>query len=63
MPRKASLVRMRSWINNKRPILISVIASDVEMCRSTPHQLCQNPFLLNQARVSEPEVEPKTLSV
>jgi len=41
----------------------SEIARDVEMCRSTPPQLCLNPFLLNQARVSEPEAEHKTQSV
>jgi len=43
----------------------SVIASDVERCRSTLPQLCLNPFLLNQleARVSEPEAEHNTQSV
>jgi len=41
----------------------SVIASDVEKCRSTLPQLCLHPFLLNQARVSEPEAEHKTQSV
>jgi len=38
----------------------SVIASDVEICRSTPQsppQLCLNPCLLNQDRVSEPQTE------
>jgi len=39
----------------------SVIASDVEMCRSTLPQLCPN--LLNRARVSEPEARHKTLSI
>jgi len=41
----------------------SVIVSDLEKCRSTLPQLCLNPFLLNQARVSEPEAEHKTQSV
>jgi len=40
-----------------------VIASDVQMCRSTPPQLCPNQCLLNRARVSEPDAEHKTLSV
>ena len=41
----------------------SVIASDVEMCRSTPPQLCLNPCLLNRVRVSKPQAEHKTMSV
>jgi len=41
----------------------SVIASDDEKCHSTLPQLCLNLFLLNQARVSEPEAEHKTQSV
>jgi len=41
----------------------SVIASDLEVCRSTPPELCLNSCLLNRDRVSKPQTEHKTMSV
>ena len=41
----------------------SAIASDFQKFCSILPQLCLNPFMLDQARVSEPEAEHKTQSV
>jgi len=64
LPAPKSLTSVHEVMNQLwTPNPHSVIASNVEMCRSTPLQPCPNPFLLNQVRVSEPEAEHKTQSV
>jgi len=64
LPAPKSLTSAHEVMNQlETPNPHSVIASDVEKCRSTLPQLCLNPSLLKQARVSESEAEHKTQSV
>ena len=64
IPTPTSLTSAHEVMNQLyTPNTHSVIASDDEMCRRTPPQLCLYPCLLNRVRVSEPQAEHKTMSV